>query len=48
LKEILMPSRYNEPPRKINYNKVKLLVEELLEALGETPKERALLRHQEE
>jgi len=37
-----MPSRYNEPPRKINYDKVKGLVEELLVALGEDPKREGL------
>ena len=37
-----MPSRYNEPPRKIDHNKVKLLVKELLEALGEDPKREGL------
>jgi len=33
-----MPSRYNEPPREIDYDRVKGLVSELLEALGEDPK----------
>ena len=38
-----MPSRYNEPPRKIDHNKVKLLVKELLEALGEDPEREGLV-----
>ena len=32
-----MPSRYNETPRKIDHDKVKLLVRELLSAIGEDP-----------
>ena len=32
-----MPSRFNEPPRKIDHEKVKSLVTELLTAIGEDP-----------
>ena len=37
-----MPSRYNEPPRKIDHEKVKSLVTELLAALGEDPNREGL------
>lgn len=37
-----MPSRYNEPPRKIDHEKVKSLVTELLTALGEDPEREGL------
>lgn len=38
-----MPSRYNEPPRKIDHARVKSLVKELLEAIGEDPEREGLL-----
>jgi len=41
--ETFMPSRYNEPPRKIDHARVKSLVKELLEAIGEDPEREGLL-----
>jgi len=37
-----MPSRFNEPPRKIDHEKIKSLVTELLTALGEDPNREGL------
>lgn len=38
-----MPSRFNEPPRKIDHAKVKALVSELIVALGEDPTREGLV-----